>query len=45
MLIEGDFNRDVNYSKDSFWQMLASIFTTIILYEAFHVDRSQGALC
>lgn len=44
MLIEGDFNRDVNYSKDSIWQMLASIFT-IILYEAFHVDKSRGALC
>lgn len=24
--------------------MLASIFTAIILYEAFHVDKSQGAL-
>jgi len=24
--------------------MLASIFTTIILYEAFHVDKFQGGL-
>lgn len=44
MLIERGFNRDVSYSKDSIWEMLASIFTTIILHEAFNVDKSQGAL-
>lgn len=45
MQIERGFNRDVSYSKDSIWEMLASIFTTIILHEAFNVDKSQGALC
>lgn len=44
ILMERGFNRDVIYSKDSIWQMLSSVFTTIILYQAFYADKSKGAL-